>query len=198
MSPRTPTQFTEMRELTKSKIESSALSLFSRQGLSVTVAAIAKHAGVSQGLLYQHYSSKSELIQSLVNKAIFLSSSAISDVLYMNATAKEKVEYISKMMLDMIIDSDNPGKQMFMFMTQVGINMPPDTSDNNDVNESNKPIYSLIGIIHQGQAEGSIKPGDPFALSLFYWATVQGLCCYSLGGIEVPYDYNSLSKILLK
>jgi AcrR family transcriptional regulator len=52
--PRTKEAFEAMRETTKGKIEASALSLFARKGLSVTIDEIAKTAGLSKGLIYNH------------------------------------------------------------------------------------------------------------------------------------------------
>ncbi|MFT7018110.1 MAG: AcrR family transcriptional regulator [Cyclobacteriaceae bacterium] len=68
MSPRTKAQFDEIREQTVEKIFDSALRLFGTLGYKSTgIAAIAKEAKVSKGLLYHYFISKEDLLVQLVN-----------------------------------------------------------------------------------------------------------------------------------
>ncbi|MFT5955393.1 MAG: AcrR family transcriptional regulator, partial [Cyclobacteriaceae bacterium] len=68
MSPRTKAQFDEIREQTVEKIFDSALLLFGTLGYKSTgIAAIAKQAKVSKGLLYHYFISKEDLLVQLVN-----------------------------------------------------------------------------------------------------------------------------------
>lgn len=72
MSPRTNEQLAEVRDRSRAKIIQSALELFARYGYSQTsVRMIAESAGISQGLLYNYFASKEELL-----RAIFLQSVA--------------------------------------------------------------------------------------------------------------------------
>lgn len=67
MSPRTQTQLSKIRDESRGKILSAALTLFAKQGFhSTSIAQIAKEAGVSKGLIYNYFDKKEELLKQLV------------------------------------------------------------------------------------------------------------------------------------
>jgi AcrR family transcriptional regulator len=67
MSPRTEKQFEEIRENRKHQIMQAALDLFAREGYHTSsVARIARYAGVSKGLLYNYFTSKEDLLDSIM------------------------------------------------------------------------------------------------------------------------------------
>lgn len=195
--PRTKEAFEAMRETTRKKIETVALSLFARKGLSVTVDEIAREAGVSKGLLYNHYTSKEALITELVRQATDASSQNFKDATHCNEPISYKIQQISFKMCRMF--SDQPlGIDCFMFMVQVGMSnfQVPETAGYTE--DLPNPIESLAHIITQGQAEGSVVNGEALQLSIIYWAAFQGLCCYAIMGMPFALDPKTLSRILLK
>ena len=195
--PRTKEAFEVMRETTRQKIETAALSLFARKGLTVKVGEIAKASGVSQGLMYSHYPSKDALIAELVRQATVISGKIIMDFSKSGGAADGKIKNISSMMCQMF--SEAPiGIDYFMFMTQVGMSGFQLPEEARYQTELPNPAESLASIVAQGQAEGSAVQGDPFDLSLVYWAVIQGLCCYAVTGIPVSPDPRMMNRILLK
>jgi AcrR family transcriptional regulator len=67
MSPRTEQQFEEIREIRKKEIMNTALELFAMEGFDKTsISSIAAKAGISKGLLYNYFSSKEELIKTII------------------------------------------------------------------------------------------------------------------------------------
>ena len=67
MSPRTEQQFEEIRETRKKEIMDTALGLFAAEGFDKTsISKIAKKAGISKGLLYNYFSSKEDLIKTII------------------------------------------------------------------------------------------------------------------------------------
>jgi len=67
MSPRTIEQNEEIRKESKQRIMDAAFELIARNGYEATsIAAIARTAGVSKGLLYNYFTSKEELVKALV------------------------------------------------------------------------------------------------------------------------------------
>lgn len=195
--PRTKEAFDAIRESTRQKIEAAALSLFARKGLSVTVEEIARTSGFSKGLLYNHYPSKEMLIIEFVKRAISTSSNAISEVVHNDTTACSKIEHITFQMCQIFLQH-TIGVDYFMFMVQVdmsGMKIPNEVLYTADLPS---PIESLALIIEQGQAEGSVVKGDAIQLSIIYWATIQGLCCYAITGMPLSPDPKMLSRILLK
>ncbi|MCL1806363.1 MAG: TetR/AcrR family transcriptional regulator [Oscillospiraceae bacterium] len=195
--PRTKEAFEAMRESTRGQIETAALSLFARKGLAVTVDEIARAAGLSKGLLYNHYPSKEALIAELVWQATDTSSRNFKEITHNNGSVSVKIQQISSMMCQMF--SDQPiGIDYFMFMVQVGMSsfQVPETARHTD--DMPNPIESLAHIIEQGQTEGSVVSGDTLQLSIVYWAAFQGLCCYAITGMPLTLDPKMLSRVLLK
>lgn len=67
--PRTKEQFEEMRIKSKGNIIQVALKLFSTKGYHATsTSAIAKEAGIAAGLMYNYFSSKEELLNSIIDQ----------------------------------------------------------------------------------------------------------------------------------
>lgn len=71
MSPRTSQQFGEIREERKNLIMNAALDRFANVGFhAATISQIAKHAGISKGLMYNYFKSKEELLAGIVNRSV--------------------------------------------------------------------------------------------------------------------------------
>ena len=71
MSPRTSKQFEAIREEKISLIMDTALELFAGEGFhATTITHIAKHAGISKGLMYNYFSSKEELLTAIIKKSV--------------------------------------------------------------------------------------------------------------------------------
>jgi len=195
--PRSKETFDAMRQNTRQKIEVTALSLFARKGLSVKVGEIAKAAGVSQGLMYSHYPSKDALIAELITQAITISGEYVMNIAAGEGTAVDKIKNITEMMCKMF--SEAPvGIDYFMFMVQVGMSslVPKDRIEFDE--QVPNPAQTLAGIIIQGQNEDSVVQGDPFKLSIIYWATVQGLCGYAITGMPLSPEPTMLNRILIE
>jgi AcrR family transcriptional regulator len=71
MSPRTPKQFKDIREEKRNLIMDVALEHFAKAGFhATTINHIARHAGISKGLMYNYFSSKEELLSELIKRSV--------------------------------------------------------------------------------------------------------------------------------
>ena len=71
MSPRTPKQFQEIREEKMTLIMDVALEHFANEGyLRTTINHIAKHAGISKGLMYNYFDSKEALLKAIIHRSV--------------------------------------------------------------------------------------------------------------------------------
>jgi AcrR family transcriptional regulator len=71
MSPRTPKQFKDIREEKKTLIMNVALEHFAKEGYhNTTISHIAKHAGISKGLMYNYFTGKEELLSEIINRSM--------------------------------------------------------------------------------------------------------------------------------
>ena len=67
--PRTKKQFEAMQDESRAAIVQAASELFAEQGFAHTaVSAIAKRAGISQGLMYNYFASKDDLLVAIFEK----------------------------------------------------------------------------------------------------------------------------------
>ena len=71
MSPRSSAKFEEMREEKKTLIMNAALEHFSNVGFhATTITHIARHAGISKGLMYNYFKSKEDLLAAIINRSL--------------------------------------------------------------------------------------------------------------------------------
>ena len=71
MSPRTPKQYEEIREEKIALIMDTALEHFSNEGYyRTTINHIARHAGISKGLMYNYFESKEALLKAIIHKSV--------------------------------------------------------------------------------------------------------------------------------
>ena len=71
MSPRTSKQNEEIREEKTTLIMDTALLHFANEGYyATTINHIAKHAGISKGLMYNYFDSKEELLKAIIHKSV--------------------------------------------------------------------------------------------------------------------------------
>jgi AcrR family transcriptional regulator len=71
MSPRTPEQFEEIREEKRTLIMNVALEHFANEGFhKTTINHVARHAGISKGLIYNYFKSKEELLFEIIKRSV--------------------------------------------------------------------------------------------------------------------------------
>lgn len=71
MSPRSHKQFKEIREEKKALIMEVALLHFANLGFkATTISHLAKHAGISKGLMYNYFKNKEDLLSEIIDKSV--------------------------------------------------------------------------------------------------------------------------------
>ncbi|HEU4630657.1 MAG TPA: TetR/AcrR family transcriptional regulator [Gemmatimonadaceae bacterium] len=71
MSPRTTAQFEALRAEARERLERAALVVFARAGYArATVRDVAREAGVAQGLLYNYYRGKNDLLAAVFRRCM--------------------------------------------------------------------------------------------------------------------------------
>lgn len=120
MSPRSASQFEEMREQSTKKILDAALQLFANEGYHATsVSKIAKQAGVSKGLMYNYYHSKEDLLKAIIHQAIKQGEEAISELMQAK-TAQEKLEFIINYSFSWFTEHEQYAKMIMSLSIQIG------------------------------------------------------------------------------
>lgn len=162
----------EQKEKRRQDILIAALELFIHKGFAATkISDIAARVNMSVGLLFHYFKSKEHLYEELIMlgmsgpKTIMLNDKS-DPLAFFETTARQIFEYAS---------NDALTAKMFVLMKQVQYSdAVPESVKLILENEDTMTQTSLI--MEQGQKNGTIREGNPMALSLAYWAAVQGVC----------------------
>jgi AcrR family transcriptional regulator len=161
----------DQREKRKQEILAAALDLFIRRGYAATkISDIAQNVGMSVGLLFHYYESKEKLYESLIQSGV---SGPMSTV---KPTEEEPLRFFedtAEKILQSIHGQPFIAK-MFVLMNQAFFNdaAPQGVKDLLRDFDIFTPTSMLI---KEGQENGTIRKGDPNALSLAYWCAIQGI-----------------------
>lgn len=162
---------TEQREKQRWEILSAALDLFIKKGYAATrIQDIAKAVGMSVGLLYHYFKSKEKLYEELIKIGI----AGPND--FINANNDEPLAFFRSTLKNIFhLFKTQP------FVTKMFLLMSP-AANNDGLPDSVKKLLAdhdgirpSVHIIKKGQRNGSIRKGDPVALSVAFWGAVSGI-----------------------
>jgi AcrR family transcriptional regulator len=180
MSPRSAIQFDDIRKQKKKLIMDTALELFAENGFHATsISHIAKKAGISKGLTYNYFESKSEILKELIDNGF----ATIYNSFDMNKdgilTKQEFTQFI-RHNFSLIRENLQHWKLFFSLMLQ------PMVADSfaKDYEEKGAPYFKMLfNFIH---AEGSKNAqGDLMAIS----AMLEGAFLYCVAAPDIfPMD----------
>jgi len=118
MSPRSKKQFENIREEKKALIMDVALHLFANQGYkAATISEIARHAGISKGLLYFYFRNKEELLSDIIDKSV----KELYDYFDLNKDgylSEEEFEYFIRRMAYVLNEKQNFWRLFFQVLMQ--------------------------------------------------------------------------------
>jgi TetR/AcrR family transcriptional regulator len=153
------------------QILGTALDLFIRRGYAGTrIQDIASAIGMSTGLLFHYFPSKEKLYEELVRVGLTGTKYA------MNTDADDALEFFrqnARMILDLIKGSSFAAK-IFVLMGQAGHNDAAPEAIRELVREVSI-VADSVPLIERGQAQGTIREGNPLSLSCAFWGCVQGI-----------------------
>jgi AcrR family transcriptional regulator len=198
--PRVKQQYDAIRSITKEKIISAGLQLFSTRGLAATsIQDIANLAGISMGLMYHYYKSKEDLFTELVETAVGSAAESTRVIFNSDRSPAEKIRLFSKEVIDSIAGSDQLS-QLFLLMIHylLVIDLPEKASRIQELGFA--PLNHLKRTIFEGQALGEIRPGNPDEMVVMYYASIQGLAISrkTMGDRFVLPNPDFLNGLLLK
>lgn len=179
--PRTKAQFLEMQDKTKERIHDAGLILFAQRGVSATgVTEIARQAGISLGLMYHYYPSKEALFAALVSMALEGAMEALTSCAHPEEPAAVQISRMSGL-ASSALSRDDRTAYYFLLLLQAGLSKATSSETSPPpLERAAFPFAHLEGLILTGQAQGTVKAGDPRQLAQLYWAAFQGLCLYKI------------------
>ena len=100
MCPRTKAQFKEIREGKRREILDAAVECFATTGYhAVSISDLAKHAGISKGLMYNYFSSKDELLKAIFNEIMSVMMDLFDPDQKGIRTRKDLISYLDRFFL---------------------------------------------------------------------------------------------------
>lgn len=172
----------EQKEKRRNEILEAGLELFIHRGYANTkITDIAKHVGMSSGLLFHYFESKEKLYEELIKMGL----NGPTSILKFNVS--EPLMFFEKAVESILneIKTSSFSAKMFVLMNQ---------ALSNDVAPlSIKELLSQMDIVEQsafiiqaGQQDGTIREGNPQALSIVFWVAITGIAQYASINPDIP------------
>lgn len=162
----------ECKEKRRQDILNAGLDLFIRKGFAATkISDIAEKVSMSAGLLFHYFESKEKLYEALIKIGIsgpreVMEGDQTDPLVFFETTVKQIFEYAS---------GEPFIAKMFVLMGQAQYSEAVPEGARELLKQMNT-IEASVALIERGQQNGTIREGNPAALSLAYWAAVQGVC----------------------
>lgn len=176
--PRTKIQTEQVRSESRAKIINTARRLFAEKGFDgCNVSDIAKQAGMSQGNIYWHFTSKDELFQAVLVEGFQAIGATMSEAAIGQGSGMEKFEHFLERFLTFCRDQ---GGEEFVIIniTSIAQGGVRRFAEFGVSTEQLGMEYhrALNAIFAQGQAEGTFSADlDPNLLTTFLFSFVNGL-----------------------
>lgn len=171
--PRRPEQNAAIREAQHAAILKAALPLFAKGGIDGTpVSQIAKAAGVAHGTVFLYFPTKEDLAAAVLTHFLGQHLERLRSVLAEPGPPVARLERFTRFTLRMMI------QEIDLLLLAAHILAQRDRF--RDLAPrlyafSHSLTSELIVIIREGQADGTLRPGDPEATAWAFFALLQGM-----------------------
>ena len=140
MSPRSSQKFEEMREEKKTLIMDAALEHFSNEGFhATTITHIARHAGISKGLMYNYFKSKDDLLAAIINRSLTEIYGTFNPD-HDSQLTPEEFELFIRQVFSLFREKRQSWKLLFRIMMQQGVYENLLSEDKMPISVSGRPL----------------------------------------------------------
>lgn len=187
MSPRSSAKFEEMREEKKALIMNTALEHFSNVGYhATTITHIARHAGISKGLMYNYFKSKEDLLAAIMNRSVAEIYEYLNPDHDSHLTPEEFEMFIRKVFM-VLHEKRQFWKLLFRIMMQPGVYERLFGEASGSMNISGRPFREytdnmmmlLVGYFRK-KGESAGPDYDPMTDLLMFINAVKGFALTSI------------------
>lgn len=159
------------REYRHRQILEIALSQFIDKGFyGTSTREICKIANISSGLLYHYFNSKEALYESLIE----IGCSRMVLIPQAHSNPLEVFRWHVQELFQLISGNSFSAK-MFVFMGYAVYNASQISKRAGEMLAQHDIINQSVPLIKKGQELGEIRLGDPLALSISFWCSIQGI-----------------------
>jgi TetR/AcrR family transcriptional regulator, acrAB operon repressor len=192
----------EEAAITRKKLLTVALSVFSIKGYSVTTLEdIAREAGVTRGAIYWHFKGKAEIYNSLLHefseRIQVITQQAISE----GGTFKEVLERVFVCLLTILEDDKDLRAIMEMTLFKTAISPELESGRKEQIESSRILITGITQAMQQGIDAGELRSDlDPVDMARSFLALQNGIIYQWLadpGSFSLKNTATALAKILM-
>lgn len=197
--PRTEEQLQAIREKTRTKILDAATQVFTRRGFgAASMLDIAEEAHISVGLIYRHFKTKEELFGALLAQA----ASGLGEVRQFFSQPLPPEQLFEGFTAVIVNDLRNNDEfSAFMVLISQAFVTEDFIPEVNKLMKQNKAmIKQVAAVVKNGQKCDVFKGGNPTAMALYYFSSIQGLAesKFTLKDTFVPPTSDMLLGFLIK
>jgi TetR/AcrR family transcriptional repressor of multidrug resistance operon len=173
---------------TRERLARAALELFTTQGYHAsTTPQIATKAGVAEGTIYRHFTSKEHLLNEIYRSAVRLFTNAIQDS-RPQLPCRERLEQIATAWRDLA--TREPAMVRLVFVSRIGALL--DDKSREVQKELREEFERLIA---SGKAAGDVRPG-PVDLWAEVWLRLAVLVLERVASREWPAEHPGPKQVL--
>jgi AcrR family transcriptional regulator len=150
--------FARRREQSRHRIRQAAWELFSQFGVEkVSIADIARKAGVSPATIYNNFDSKEALAHEFIATTIDQLISRVQTALIPDRPYKAKMTDFVQFLSDMIAHQEPSAVARIVFTTSLDLENDPEIKTIRDLAHE-RMADLLLGLVQEGQEQGQVDP----------------------------------------
>jgi AcrR family transcriptional regulator len=179
MAPRQEEANQRIKDERREAILTAALHIFARKGLAAArISDIAAAAGLSYGLVYHYFRDKDDLFVELVQRAVGGGVMVTQAALDAKGPPIERLHALCEEMVEGV--RDDPEYLLLVIQATTQESLPEDAREP-IARLSEQTYQNLTALIRECQAAGQVVGGDPYELTVLYFAVIQGLALSRYG-----------------
>jgi len=162
--------FERRKEQSKEDIRQAAWELFSQFGVDrVSIADIARKAGVSQATIYNNFGSKDAIVREFVASAVEQLVTLTEDALTPNLPYQEKIAAFLQSIANMMANGDPSTAERTFFATSVDIQNDPEIKKIREI-AGKKIINLMLNLVDEGRQQGMVNTKIPDDVLVIYFS----------------------------
>ena len=161
--------FARRKEQSKDDIRKAAWELFSQFGVDrVSIADIARKAGVSQATIYNNFGSKEALAREFVTTAVENLMSRVQEILTPQMLFREKMASFIQFISEMMANGRPSAAENTVFISSLNLQNDPEIKKIR-AEAQEKMTGIMLGLIREGREQGQVNPNLSEAVLRIYF-----------------------------
>lgn len=179
----------------KEELLQTATEMIDKEGIdAITLRDLTQRLGTSRTAVYRHFTSKEDLILGVIEKGYEQLDRMFTPIFEdRTQSVAQRFNAMARAYLDFAIEHPNLYRLLF------GDKYHQEREELCDYKDESQAtgLYALIGLLVEGQEEGSIAQVNPMVQAAMAWASIHGLASLLIDGhlmmsdnMEVIYEYS--------